>query len=297
MKEVIKLKQLRSYNIFNKNNFLIGFFQITRLHTGIQAVAYLLLSIYLFNHHMKLSELRIAIGGLVVIFIVAFGFIIDDIRDLPIDKIAKPNNAIPSGRISYQSAIVLAILFAGCSIFGASILGGFFLVITIVNILLCLSYAYFLRNIVILSNMTIAYLNGSIIIFGSAIAGGITVLTGFVFLLIFLFTCAQEILYSVVDHDVDQMYSVPTSATILGKNKSLMLFVFFLLLVITVTLYLGFVAYKSLSFEILMIPCIILPLLSALTIIIKSSSIKSINYARKILYFTRFLSLLALWWL
>jgi len=295
MKDVIKLKKKRSFIFFNKDNFLVGFLQITRLHSGIQAVAYLLLSIYLVNHQMNFTQYRVIIGGLVVILVVAFGFIVDDIRDLAIDKIVKPNNAIPSGRISYQSAIILAILFGVCSILGASILGIFLFIITLVNIFTCLSYAYFLRNIVILRSFSVAYLNSSIIIFGSAIAGEITVLTGIVSFLIFLFTCAQELLYAVVDHDVDQTYNFPTSATVLGIKKSLKLSILFLLLVIIVTVCLGIVAYKSTSFEILMFPCIILPLFLALIRMCKSSAINNINYVIKILYFTRFLSFLALW--
>lgn len=287
------MNALRSI-IFNKKNFLFGFIQMTRLHTGMQAVAYLLLSKYLTDHQTRFIESRVVMGGVVVISTVAFGFIVDDIRDLATDRIAKPNNAIPSGRVSHKSAILLAILFATCSIFVASSLGEFFFVITLVNLLLCLSYAYFLRNSVVLSIFIIAYLSSSIVIFGSALAGGIRVLTGFVFLLIFLFTCAQEILYSVIDHDADQMYSVRTPATVLGINNSLMLFVFFLLLTIIVTLHLGIVSHTSSYFEILMIPCTILPLVSAITVITKSSSKNRVNSASKILYITRALSFIAL---
>jgi geranylgeranylglycerol-phosphate geranylgeranyltransferase len=293
MKNAIGLKKPKSYN--NSYNFIVGFFQIARLHTGMQAVAYMLLSIYLVNHQINFPVSKLVVGGLIVILIVSFGFIVDDIRDFAIDKFEKPNNAIPSGRISYQSAIIMAILFATCSIIGASFLGTYSFVIILVNILLCISYSYLLRDIVIIRSLTIAYLTGSIITFGCVIAKGITFLHIFVFSLIFLFTCAQEILYAVIDYDVDRMNNFPTSATALGIKKSLKLFGFFLLLVIIVTLYLGIVTYKSSSFEILMIPCIILPLFLALTIIIKSSSIKSLNYVKIIVYFTRFLSFLALW--
>jgi 4-hydroxybenzoate polyprenyltransferase len=295
MIEAGKLKKLRSTALFNNRSFLAGFFQMARLHTGVQAAAYLLLSMYLTNHQMQVSGSRVVMGGSVIIFTVAFGFVVDDIRDLAIDRIAKPNNAIPAGRISHRGAILLAILFAVGSIFGAGILGRFFLVLTSVNLLICLSYAYVLRNIAVLSIFIIAYLNGSIVIFGGALAGGLTVLTGFVFLLIFLFTCAQETLYAVVDHDADQMYNVPSSATILGINNSLRLSVFFLLLAIMVTIYLGIAVPVSPSFRLLMVPCIILPLASALTMIIKSSSNHSVKHAIKILYFTRFLSFIALW--
>ena len=266
------MNTLRSI-ILNVKNFFFGFIQMTRLHTGMQAVAFLLLSIYLTDHQISFMESRVIMGGVVVISTVAFGFIIDDIRDLATDRIVKPNNAIPSGRVSHKSAILLAIL------------------------LLCLSYAYFLRNSIVLSICTIAYLSSSIVIFGSALAGGIRELTGSVFLLIFLFTCAQEILYSVIDHDADQMYGVRTPATVLGINNSLMLFVFFLLLTIIVTFHLGIVSHTSSYFEVLMIPCTILPLISAIIVTIKSSSKNRVNCASKILYITRALSFFAFWFL
>lgn len=293
IKEAGKLNTLRS--IFNKKIFLFGLIQMTRLHTGMQAVAYLLLSKYLTDHQTKFMGAHVVMGGIVVISTVAFGFVIDDIRDLATDRILKPNNAIPSGRVSHGSAILLAILFASCSIFVASSLGEIFFVITLVNLLLCFSYAYFLRNSAVLSIFIIAYLSGSIVIFGSALAGGIRILTGFIFLLTFLFTCAQEILYSVIDHDADQMYNVHTPATVLGINNSLKLFIFFLLLTILVTLFLGVMAHTSSYFEILMIPCTILPLVSAIMVIAKSSSENRTNIASKILYITRILSFIALW--
>lgn len=266
---------------------------MARLHTGMQAVAFLLLSIYLIDHQTRFMESRVVMGGVVVISTVAFGFIVDDIRDLATDRILKPNNAIPSGRVSLKSAILLAILFAVCSILVASSLGKFYFAITLLNLLLCVSYAYILRNSVVLSIFIIAYLSSSIIIFGSALAGGIRVLTGFVFLLIFLFTCAQEILYSVIDHEADQLYGVRTPATVLGINNSLMLFVFFLILTIIVTLQLGLVAHSSSNFEILMIPCTILPLVSAIAVVTRSSSKNRMIIASRILYITRVLSLIA----
>lgn len=281
--------------IFNNKSFFLGFFQMARLHTGMLAVSYLLLSKYLTDHQTRFMDSRVVMGGVVVISTVAFGFIVDDIRDLATDKILKPNNAIPSGRVSHKSAILLAILFAVCSVFVASSLGGFFFVITLVNLLLCFSYAYLLRDSAVLSIFIMAYLSSSIVLFGSALAGGIRILTGSVFLLIFLFTCAQEILYSVIDHDADQMYSIRTPATILGINNSLMLFVFFLLLTIIVTLHLGIVSHASSHFVILMIPCTILPLVSAIVVVTKSSSKNRLKSASKILYITRVLSFIALW--
>ncbi len=281
--------------ISHKKNFLFGFIQMTRLHTGMQAVAFLLLSKYLTDHQTRFLEPHIIMGGVVVISTVAFGFVIDEIRDAATDKIVKPNNAIPSGRVSHGSAVVLAVLFAVCSSLIASSLGKLPFAITTVNLLLCFSYAYFFRNSPILSIFIIAYLNGSIAIFGSALAGKITILTGFVFSLIFLFTCAQEILYSVIDHDADKTYSVHTAATVLGINNSLRLFNFFLLLTILVTVYLGKIFQASSHFEILMIPCTIVPLALAISIIITSSSSNRVTTVSKILYITRILSFIALW--
>lgn len=294
MKEAERLNTLRTI-IFNIKNFLFGFIQMARLHTGMQAVAYLLLSKYLTDYQLRFMESRVVMGGVVVISTVAFGFIVDDIRDLPTDRILKPNNAIPSGRVSHKGAILLAVLFAACSIYVAGRLGEFFFVITLVNLLLCLSYAYLLRNSVVLSIFIIAYLTGSIILFGSALAGEIRVLNGFISLLIFLFTCAQEILYSVIDHDADRMNGVRTPATVLGINTSLWLFVFFLLLTIIVTIHLGIVCYESSSFGLLMIPCTILPLISAIIVITISSLKNRVNIASKILYITRALSFIAFW--
>lgn len=290
-----RLKKLKSYNLAKVWGFLRDFFQLTRLHSGIQATAYFFLSIHLVSHDMKLSYPSFLLGGFVIVCVVSFGFIIDNILDFPVDRVVFPSNALPSGRISYRFALTLSALCAVMAVIGASILGKVPLAITLTNLLISYLYSYTLRKIVLLGNFSIAYLNTSILIFGGSVAGNFAQLNQAVLMLIFLFSSAQEILYTVIDHNLDQKFNLPTTATILGIEKSINIYIFFLFVILVVTIYLGVVTRTSSLFMILMVPCIILPIITILIRIIIYPPIRGQMYAKNAMLVIRFTSFLALW--
>jgi geranylgeranylglycerol-phosphate geranylgeranyltransferase len=274
-------------------SFGYSFLQITRFHTAIQAAAYCMLAVYLRNRQVNLKEPKMILAVIVIILAVAFSFVINDVQDVNIDKIDKPNNAIPSGRISLHEARVLAAILAILALLFAGMMGLFFLGITILNLLVSAGYSFFLKNTVIFGNLSVAYLNASIILFGSKLAGGGSPLINSIFLLVFLFTCAQEILYTIRDRHADASCGLHTVATVLGVKKSLLIFYLFTMMTVLGTIIPWLAQYASTGYVFSIILIADLPLLAAIFLLVRSSSNKNIARATRLFSITRACSILA----
>lgn len=107
----------------------------------------------------------------IVVFITAGGNVFNDLCDLEIDRINRPQRPLPSGEVSPEGAGVLA-----ASLFAAGLVltvpaGLPCVVIAVVNSLLLLFYARTLKRTALWGNMAVSYLAASIYPFGGALAG------------------------------------------------------------------------------------------------------------------------------
>jgi 4-hydroxybenzoate polyprenyltransferase len=80
------------------------------------------------------------------IFLYIGGLITNDLFDIKIDKIERPNRPLASGKIKESTIILLSILFFGTGIFLAFLLTFATIVISIVLVIMILSYNYRLKN-------------------------------------------------------------------------------------------------------------------------------------------------------
>jgi geranylgeranylglycerol-phosphate geranylgeranyltransferase len=108
---------------------------------------------------------------IVVFLITGAGNVINDYFDQEIDRINRPDRPIPSGQVSPAAAWKYsAILFvAGLAICTA--LTPVCLAIAVFNSCLLVFYSMKLKNIALAGNLAVAYLSGSIFLFGGALAG------------------------------------------------------------------------------------------------------------------------------
>jgi geranylgeranylglycerol-phosphate geranylgeranyltransferase len=107
----------------------------------------------------------------VVFSITAGGNIFNDLCDMGIDRINRPERPLPSGRVTPGAAGVLA-----ASLFTAGLLltipAGFpCVVIAVANSLLLLAYGRTLKRTVFWGNAAVSYLSASVYPFGGALAG------------------------------------------------------------------------------------------------------------------------------
>jgi len=203
---------------------LKGIIQIIRPHVGLQAATFAVLGAYLSGGLDQAFTLKVLVVAIVVSLSIAFAFVINDIRDIEVDSINKPNHPIPSGKISRPAAVSLAIVLALLTVGMASVLGLWSAGLALGLVVLSALYSVFLKNTVLLGNCTVALLTATILPYGALAASGLNKYVWLASGLAFLYTCAQEILYTVRDKDADAQIGLRTIAVCWGAAKSLRLF-------------------------------------------------------------------------
>ncbi|MCS6881372.1 MAG: UbiA family prenyltransferase [Oscillochloridaceae bacterium] len=203
---------------------LAALLHVLRPHVAAQAAAYTFLGAYLSaGPRFTLTPLT-ALAALIVAVVVAFGFVINDYADADIDRLTKPERPIPSGAISRSQAVALARLLAGLTavliLFAPVVLQA----IAILNLALTTAYALVLKRTVLIGNATVALLNSSILVFGGLAAGGVSTVVWAVAGMSFLYSLAQEVLYTVDDVDGDARAGIMTTAVYFGVEPALRLF-------------------------------------------------------------------------
>lgn len=195
-----------------------GFFRITRpvnaVVAGIAAVI-----AYLVATGTLVPEVILLL--VIVTSITAAGNVINDYYDADIDAVNRSDRPIPSGQISRRAALWYAVLLflAGIaiSLFTTPLCIGF----ATFNSLLLVLYATRLKGMPLAGNIAVAYLTGSMFLFGGAFAGYV----GFVHLvplavITFLATMARELLKDAEDVDGDAAGGASTLPIRIGVRKT-----------------------------------------------------------------------------
>ncbi len=167
------------------------------LVAGLSAVlGYLIATGGITSHSLLLFPIVFAITGA--------GNGINDYFDAAIDAINRPRRPIPSGQISrsavlgYAAALFLIGLLL-CLGTGLLCLG-----IALLNSILLVAYARYLKRTPLAGNLVIAYLTGSIFLFGGALAGWEGLSRNLLlFSITFLATTARELLKDAEDIEGD----------------------------------------------------------------------------------------------
>jgi geranylgeranylglycerol-phosphate geranylgeranyltransferase len=198
--------------------------QITRPQIAAQAAVYSFLGAYLGTEARSTFSSATAIAALLVGIVVAFGFVINDYADAELDRLTKPERPIPSGSVGRAEAGAIALTLAGLALALATFAPARLWPIVALNLALTTAYSLALKNTVLIGNMTMAFLNCSIIAFGALAAGESTLLTWLVVAMIFVYTLAQEVLYTVADRRGDALAGLRTTAIYFGAGPALWLF-------------------------------------------------------------------------
>jgi geranylgeranylglycerol-phosphate geranylgeranyltransferase len=174
----------------------------------------------------------------VVILVTGAGNTINDYFDLAIDRVNRPGRPLPSGQITPVQALwFAAVLFVAgiaISLFTTPICIFF----AVVNSLILVTYAAKLKTTPFLGNVAVAYLSGSIFLFGGGFAG----LTGLVnniviAVMTFLAMVAREIMKDAEDVPGDLIKGAKTLPIVYGTRKATLLAVVFSLGAIAISFY------------------------------------------------------------
>ncbi|HIP16694.1 MAG TPA: digeranylgeranylglyceryl phosphate synthase [Methanothermococcus okinawensis] len=143
----------------------------------------------------------ILIAALVVFLICGYGNVINDIFDIEIDKINKPHRPLPSNRISLKNAKLFSFLLLITGLL-FSLFNKVCFLIALINAVVLYVYAKRYKKNKIVGNLLVAYLTGSIFLFGGAAVNNILI-TLILFLCALFATWSREIIKDFEDMEGD----------------------------------------------------------------------------------------------
>ena len=266
--------------------------RIARPHAGLLAATYTVLGAYL-TGSAWLDHLGDVIkAALVIAFIVAFGFIINDYHDADEDRLSKPYRPIPSGRMSALFALALACSSAALAVVLAASIGfrpalaAFFLVA-------CSAlYTYFLKPTLLLGIAMVGFLNASTVLYGCLAADALSSAAVMITVLGFLNASAQETLYNLEDRVEDARSNVRTTAVRLGPDATLTLFSVLTLACAAATIAPWGLHLGSDVYILAALPCSTMPLLAAVILVWRESTHETLRLAHSIMKLARLSSVL-----
>jgi geranylgeranylglycerol-phosphate geranylgeranyltransferase len=161
----------------------------------------------------------------IVAFITAAGNVINDYYDAEIDRVNRPDRPIPSGRVSQEGAkryaIALFIIGNALCLFTNPLSNPYCLSIAVINSLILVWYARHLKKAPGEGNLAVAYLTGSIFLFGGAFVGPEGLVRNFiVFAVTLLATMARELWKAAEDVEGDLIGGALTIPVQLGVRTT-----------------------------------------------------------------------------
>ncbi len=184
----------------------------------------------------KTPGLNIFLAAFAASFALASGNIINDINDVEIDKINKPLRPLPSGNLTIQQAYGLYISSVFLSILISLFLNEVALAIVLFSIILLFFYSKYLKSILLVGNMTVAFLTSLVFIFGGVVVENPTAaIVPAIFA--FLINLIREIVKDIEDVEGDSKADLVTFPIKFGDKKSKILILFVIISLILFTLY------------------------------------------------------------
>ena len=159
----------------------------------------------------------ILIASLIVFLICGFGNALNDIYDIEIDRINKPFRPLPSNKISLKNAKIFSWLLVAIGLL-LSMFNKVCFVIAIINALALYLYAKKYKRNKIIGNLIVAYLTGSVFVFGGASVNNIGI-TLILFLCAMFATWSREIIKDFEDIEGDLKEGVMSLPIKYGKKS------------------------------------------------------------------------------
>ncbi|MDD1717370.1 MAG: geranylgeranylglycerol-phosphate geranylgeranyltransferase [Methanoregulaceae archaeon] len=164
----------------------------------------------------------------IVTLITAAGNVVNDIYDIGIDKINRPERPLPSGETRLGTAKIFAALLFITGITICTFTNPLCLVIAIFNSAILILYASNFKKTMFLGNVAVSYLSASIFLFGGAFSGIEGLIANFSITgITFLAMMAREVLKDAEDIDGDAAAGGRTLPIAFGIQKSSFIAIFF----------------------------------------------------------------------
>ena len=272
---------------------IIAAFKIIRPINAIIAFVSVIVAAFICSPE-EIAWFSVLLASFAAAFTLSAGNIINDIYDLGIDKVNRPERPLPSGKISKNSALILYFLLIAASLILSWFINLYAFIIVIIATILLVLYSKFLKRVLFIGNILVALLTGLVFIFGGvAVRNPSAAIIPALFA--FLINFIREVVKDMQDVDGDKNAGVNTFPIRYGFQKSKILILLMTFTLILYTLY-PFVArlYKIEYFIIVMI--IVNPILVfSLKILFKDRSIKNLNMISNLLKLSMVFGLIAIY--
>lgn len=266
--------------------------------------------------HLKLSRPLNALGGCLAVLISGYlvgpevwwpvvmamlsisflsfaAYAWNDYCDLEIDRVNKPERPLPSGEISPRGAVFFAATSTALSIILAAFINQASLLVLIgLNILIYL-YSWKLKCTVLLGNITVAAIIASSVILGGLAASNIRPVLSLL-VIVFVANLGREILKTMADYRGDSEFNCRTVSTVWGQKTSGVLVIVTLGITASIVLAAFFIYSYSVIYLLLVVFGIYPIYFFIITIIVKKASTVTLEYASRLMKYSFFVWLLAL---
>jgi geranylgeranylglycerol-phosphate geranylgeranyltransferase len=158
-------------------------------------------------------SVRIVLATVSACLIAAYGNIINDIFDIEVDRLNKPNRPLVRGVVGKRGAMILVIAFCIIGLALSFGVGGAAPIVAFVSALLLLIYTPLLKGIPYLGNLTVAFVASLAFVYGGMAVGkpyGALILSVFAFLI----HLGRELVKDIEDRLADSRVGHRTAATI-----------------------------------------------------------------------------------
>jgi len=178
----------------------------------------------------------VLLASFAAVFTLAAGNLINDIFDIEIDKVNRPDRQIPSGKITYKEAFILYFIFLLLSLILSWFINLSAFIIVVASTLLLFLYSKYLKRIPLAGNVVVAFLTGLVFIYGG-VAIGNPVATVIPALFAFLINLIREVVKDMQDVEGDKKSGIKTFPIKFGFQKSKVLILLLTISLILYTLY------------------------------------------------------------
>ncbi len=163
---------------------------------------------------------RILAGALVGVLYTAASMIDNDIVDMEIDRINRPERPIPSGRLPLKTAqaCIVVLVVAGAVV--ASYLGSLILVASLVAVGLAMAYNRWGKPRGLVGNVMVAGIVAFPIVYGALVVDRLTPTTLVFASMVFLSTVAREIVKDIADIEGDKAAGARTFPVTHGSKTA-----------------------------------------------------------------------------
>jgi geranylgeranylglycerol-phosphate geranylgeranyltransferase len=159
------------------------------------------------------------LAALSATFVGASGNVLNDVHDIDVDRVNRPNRPLPRGQVGAAEARVLWSLLTLGGLGTALLVSSVHLVIAVVSVALVAAYNTRLKAVPIVGNVAVSVVVATALLYGALSLNGLAPAIPAA-LFAFLTTLAREILKDVEDLSGDSAQSISTYAVVRGPRAA-----------------------------------------------------------------------------